>query len=126
MGHTKCGAVTAAVTGPSSRCNVGQLLAKIEPAVNKTKADNPDVSGDELVEAVVRANIWQSIADLLNNCPAIRQAIIAGRCQVLGACYDIREGSIEWMGPHPDQDLLIGWTSFTGGRTDSGLMPIDP
>jgi carbonic anhydrase len=125
MGHTRCGAVTAAVSQPGSQCNVGQLLAKITPAVNKTRTDYPGLSGDELVEAVVRANIWLSVEALLNNSPAIREAVIAGRLEVHGACYDIRDGSIEWMGPHPDQGLLLGRPIYSGNRTDSGLIPLE-
>jgi carbonic anhydrase len=125
LGHTKCGAVTAAVTGPGSQCNIGQLLAKITPAVDKTRTDCPELSGDELVEAVVRANIWQSVEALFHNCPTIREAVIAGRLEVLGACYDIRDGSIEWMGTHPDQALLLGRAVYSGNRTDSGLIPLE-
>ncbi|HMK36919.1 MAG TPA: carbonic anhydrase [Desulfomonilaceae bacterium] len=111
MGHTQCGAVTAAVNGQGSGGGVGHILSKIVPAVNKTRAAYPGLSGNELVEAVVRANVWQTIEELLNTSPAIRESVRTGRLEILGACYDIRDGRIEWMGIHPKQEQLLGQTT---------------
>jgi carbonic anhydrase len=107
MGHTQCGAVQAAVQAQALHGSIGELVARIAPAVEKSKIEHPGLAGSALIQAVVRANVWQSIADILNKSAAIKESVIYGRIQVVGACYDIREGSVEWMGAHPEQWRLL-------------------
>src|SRR5215831_10411649 len=63
LGHTKCGAVTAACSGdkmPTS--NLQAMVDKIEPAVVKVKNST---KGDALVEAAIKENVHQSAHDVL-------------------------------------------------------------
>ena len=58
LGHTKCGAVTAACSGekmPSS--NLQAMVDQIESAVMKVKQS---ATGDALIEAAVKENVHQS------------------------------------------------------------------
>jgi carbonic anhydrase len=107
MGHTQCGAVQAAIQPEGLRGSIGELVAKIAPTAEKVKIDNPGLAGPALFEAVVRANVWQSISDLLNKSSLIKESVVYGRVRLLGACYDIREGSVDWMGAHPEQWQLL-------------------
>jgi hypothetical protein len=36
---------------------------------------------------------------------------------VVGAIYDIDSGQVQWLGPHPDQEKLVGAKKGTGGKT---------
>jgi carbonic anhydrase len=107
LGHTQCGAVTAAVQNAQLHGNVGLLVNTIKPAVAKAHKLHPELKGDALLDEAIRANVWQSIADLFKSSPVIAEKIKAGQLKVVGAMYTIDTGVIDWMGPHPMQDQLL-------------------
>jgi carbonic anhydrase len=107
MGHTKCGAVAAVVNGAQEHGNIPALVANIVPAVNRARAENPGLSGPELVDKAVEANVWQSIEDLFKQSPAMREMVKAGKVKVVGAVYDIESGKVKWLGEHSRQAELV-------------------
>lgn len=111
LGHTKCGAVTAAVAGEKVGGNIDALIAPILPAVATAKKDFPNLSGGELVEKAIIANVWQSIDDLFKQSPILRGLTKEGKLKVVGAVYDVASGQVKWFGEHPDQARLLAYTS---------------
>jgi carbonic anhydrase len=107
MGHSHCGAVTAAVEGGEAPPNIKAFVDFIAPAVAAARKDNPDKSGEALVPAAVTANVWQSMADIYKNSPVIREKVKNGKLKLVGAVYDITTGKIKWLGPHPEQAQLL-------------------
>ena len=107
LGHTKCGAVTAVVTGAQVGGSIPQLVDNIAPAAERAKAQGAGLAQDQLVEKAVRENVWQSMADTLKRSEEVRHLVAAGKLKVVGAVYDLGTGKIEWMGPHPDQATLL-------------------
>jgi carbonic anhydrase len=107
MGHSKCGAVTAAVQGGEAPPNIKAIVDFIAPAVTTAKTASPDKSGDALVAAAITANIWQAMADIYKNSPMLREKVKDGKVKLVGAAYDIKNGKVTWMGPHPQQAQLV-------------------
>lgn len=107
LGHTKCGAVTATVQEAQVEGHIPSLIGKIEPAVEKAKADHPSLGRDALVEEAIKANVWQAIEDTLSQSEIIRKRAIAGKVKVVGALYDIEKGTVNFLGPHPDQAKIL-------------------
>jgi len=107
MGHTKCGAVKAAVAGADAGKNIGSLLQHIIPAVQTTRAKHPELTGEALVDAVVRENVWETIEDMLKSSSILREKIVAGDVRMVGAVYDVENGRVEWIGMHPAQAGLL-------------------
>lgn len=107
MGHSHCGAVTAAVEGGEAPPNIKAFVDFITPAVAAARKANPDKSGEALIPAAVTANVWQSMADIYQNSPMIREKVKNGKLKLVGAVYDIATGKINWLGPHPDQAQLL-------------------
>jgi len=107
LGHTNCGAVTAVVTNAEVHGSIPPLVDNIIPAVRKAERNNPHLHGKELVPAAVRMNVWQTIEDLLKNSPSTAARVKAGAVKVVGAIYHIEDGSVEWLGTHPDQGTLL-------------------
>jgi len=107
MGHTRCGAVTAAVEGGEASVPVRSILNNIEPAVAKVKKVFGGAADDDLVAKAIVENIWQTIDDIFKTSPAIRSLVKAGRLKVAGALYDIGTGKVEPLGVHHRQDVLI-------------------
>jgi len=82
VGHTKCGAVTAACSDGELPDNIKSIVKRIKPAVKK----------DMEVDQVVRANVAQ-MADQVKDDEIVKEL----KVKVLGACYDIHTGVVEWL-----------------------------
>jgi carbonic anhydrase len=107
LGHSKCGAVTAAVEGGEAPPNIKAIVDFIAPAVAIAKNAAPDKSGEALVPAAITANVWQSMSDIYKSSPMMREKVKGGKVKMLGATYDIKSGKVNWMGPHPQQAQLV-------------------
>ena len=107
LGHTKCGAVTAAATHAAVHGSIPALLSNIEPAVNSTRAAHGDLTGDALINACVVANVWNSVQQILTHSSAVQERVKAGKLKIVGAVYDISEGTISWLGTHPSQAAFL-------------------
>jgi carbonic anhydrase len=116
MGHSKCGAVAAAASGAQLHGKVAQLVAGIVPSVDRAKRNNPGLTGDDLVAAAVRENVWQTVYDLFKQSPELAKAARDGQVRVVGAVCDITSGEVEFLGTHPWQAELID--ALAAGRAD--------
>jgi carbonic anhydrase len=108
LGHTQCGAVTAVVENAKVPPNIAALVAPIKPAVAQARADNPEATPEVLLQAAIKANVWQAIEDMFQKSPLIKARAKDGKVRVLGAIYEVDTGKVQWLGPHPDQDKLLG------------------
>ena len=106
LGHTNCAAVTAVVDRLPVGGNVRQLLQRIQPVVDKVRGATR-LTGQELVDASVRANVLSSMKHLFQKSQVVRQMVKQGSALVVGGVYGLADGQVEWLGPHPDQDRLV-------------------
>ncbi len=104
MGHTHCGAVTAAASGGdvAGGC-IPLVLEQIAPAVKRARAENPGATPEELIGHAVRHNVWQVIENLFTKSPLVCRSVREGDVAVVGAVLDIETGRVEWLGEHPSQ-----------------------
>ena len=107
MGHSSCGAVTAAATAAEVHGSIHALVEHIKPAVDKAKKNNPSAQPYALISEVITLNVWQSIEDLLKKSAMIRARAKAGEVKIVGALYDIETGRINVLGPHPQEQELL-------------------
>jgi len=89
LGHTRCGAVSAAVAGGHAPGHVASVVEKIKPAVDETKGK----PGDAL-ENAVRANVRHVVNQLRNSAPILSGLVKSGKLRVVGACYDLDTGRV--------------------------------
>jgi carbonic anhydrase len=89
MGHSRCGAVTAAIQSSDQGLAVpGQISALfpyIRPAVEQAGPD---------VEATIRANVLIQAARLRESSPLLSALIKEGKLKVAAAYFDIRSGAV--------------------------------
>ena len=101
LGHTKCGAVTAACTGGGNEGNVKSLMRAIRPAVARTRTEmevetsktGKDVK--EIIEACAIQNVIYQIETLYKESEILREAVQKGELLIVGAIYDIESGKVE-------------------------------
>jgi len=93
LGHTKCGAVTAACSN-TELGNITTLLSKIKPAVNSFREGNEIVEG-ELIEKVALENVRVSKQNILDNSPILKEMLENGEIEIHvsdnGIGFDVHE-----------------------------------
>jgi len=95
MGHTKCGAVTAA-------CNhvelghVTSLLNKIKPVVEVTSPNFPEVN-DEMIEEVAYLNVELSIKRIRQESSILARMEEAEEIEIVGAIYNVSNGLVKFI-----------------------------
>lgn len=107
MGHSGCGAVTAAASGAHVEGPLASLLGRIAPAVANAQRVYPDRQGPDLVQDAIRFNVWQSVEDLLKSSGAVRNLASTGKSKIVGAVYDLSTGRVQWMGEAPMQGAIL-------------------
>jgi len=92
MGHTHCGAVSAAVEGGELPGKLPSLVAALRPAVDQA-AHEP---GDR-VENAVRDNVIHVVNQLRAARPVLSELTAAGKLRIVGAVYALDTGKVEWI-----------------------------
>ena len=90
LGHTKCGAVTAAVAGGELPGHLPSIAESLAPAVTMAKKKPGDA-----VDNAVRISARLSMAALVGMEPIIGEAVKAGKVKVVAARYDIATGQVD-------------------------------
>jgi carbonic anhydrase len=94
LGHTNCGAVSAAVKVVMERAelpgHLPDLVKSIEPAVIAAHARHP---GD-LVAAAIEENVKLNVQRLDDDTPIIAEPLAAKKIGVVGGVYDLATGKV--------------------------------
>jgi carbonic anhydrase len=104
MGHSKCGAVTAAVNGAELHGHLPSLISLIKPAAEKARVSAAE---EDLVPRSIELNVWQQVENIFARSALIREFAAAGKVTIIGAVYDIASGRVQWLGQHPEIDRLV-------------------
>jgi carbonic anhydrase len=99
VGHSHCGAIKGACTGAELGHLTG-LLAKIQPAVALARQQSPSlpVTDPAFIESVARINVQQTMAQIRERSPVLRELIDAGKVAVVGGVYDLESGKVTFFG----------------------------
>lgn len=93
LGHTGCGAVTAAVKTATENAvypgHLPRLVQAILPSVEIARW-----RGGDLVAGAVRANAQETAIRIRASAPVLSPAIATGRVKLVSAIYDIATGSV--------------------------------
>ncbi|MGI4954369.1 MAG: carbonic anhydrase [Janthinobacterium lividum] len=97
LGHERCGAVKAAVdvveNDASFPGSIGQMIEPIIPAVLRARRDGTD----DLLDRSVRANVSRVVERLRHTEQLLLQPLAEGTLRIVGARYDLDDGSVEFM-----------------------------
>ncbi|MBA2759867.1 MAG: carbonic anhydrase [Chloroflexia bacterium] len=97
LGHTHCGAVTAAIRVVEQKEDLpGRmfvLIDAIEPSVLNARASNPA----DLLVAATEENVRRQVRRLRTISPIINEAQATGRVMVVGAIYDMDTGMVNLL-----------------------------
>lgn len=95
MGHTKCGAITAAVNAVKAGGGgaPGTPLEKHVTAI--ANVVKPCVGGDDEVPKAIDFNVRDNVEKLRAGSSPLAQAFASGKAEVVGCVYDIESGLVK-------------------------------
>ena len=92
LGHTKCGAVTAACQGVELG-NITALLSKVKPAIKEVQ----NRTGQLEVEEVTKSNVNQSIQEIREKSALLADLEKEGKIKIVGAVYHVEDGRVTFL-----------------------------
>jgi carbonic anhydrase len=92
MGHSHCGAVSAALEGGTLPGKLPNLMAALRPAVNQSEHE----AGDRLDNAV-RDNVVHVVEQLRAAKPVLSDLVATGKLRIVGAVYSLETGKVNWL-----------------------------
>ncbi len=98
LGHTNCGAITAAVAGAGEEGHIGSVLCELCEAVEASKNTCSEEDGeDEIVLAAVKENALMISRRLRESEPILGKLVDDGSLLVVAALYDIESGIVSLL-----------------------------
>jgi carbonic anhydrase len=95
LGHTNCGAITAAVAGAGEEGHIGAVLCELCEAVEASeKSCTEDAGEDERVLAAVKEHALMTARKLRSSEPILKKLVNDGSLLVAVALYDIETGTV--------------------------------
>jgi carbonic anhydrase/SulP family sulfate permease len=114
VGHTRCGAVTAAVELICSGANpeqatgcqhlepiVGQIQQSVDASISERMAQANADGKAVVVDTVARRNVLRTVRQIVAQSRTIRTLVQEGRIEVVGALYDVESGRVELLVEEP-------------------------
>lgn len=92
LGHSCCGAVTAALQQGREEGQIPSILEKIAPAVDAVKRKKGDLLDNAIIE-----NIRRTVGALKACGPIISTASKNKKVQIYGACYNLESGQVDFI-----------------------------
>jgi carbonic anhydrase len=96
LGHTNCGAIAAAVADKPLPGSLPHLVGTLRPAVDLARAKYPNADTATLIAAATREQVLLEVRRL-NASPVLAELIHEGKLKIVGAIYDIGNGSVNWL-----------------------------
>jgi len=92
LGHTRCGAVAAAVEGGEHPGHLGHLVEAIRPAVEAVEGQPANV-----LDRAVRENVIRVVAELEASTPVLAHLVQGETLSIVGAVYALETGRVEFL-----------------------------
>jgi carbonic anhydrase len=92
LGHSACGAVSAAVAGGEAPGHLSAIVESLASAVAMARKKPGDA-----IENAVRINAKLSAAALAQAQPILAPAALAGHVKIVAARYDLTSGQVEFL-----------------------------
>ncbi|MNC53381.1 Carbonic anhydrase [compost metagenome] len=97
MGHTRCGAIRGAIDN-AELGNLTGLLEEIKPAIEKTQySGERKGSNYDFVDAVAKTNVEQTIDNIRNNSPVLKEMEDQKKIKIVGSLYHLDGGKVDFF-----------------------------
>ncbi len=130
LGHTRCGAVMAAVQRSYAEGQVDDsaggehihfIVEDIRPSIDAGASAHWHTASPEekstVVDAVARRNVLRVVETILKDSQAIRRLVYEGKIAVVGGLYDVATGEIDFL---ISQGVNVAGVVESNDRPDAG------
>lgn len=93
MGHSNCGAVTAACQHVEMG-NITTLLNKVKPAIEKVQPTVDDITSPQAVQRVADENVKEAIHEIRTRSEILAQMEKDGEIKIVGGMYNVESGKV--------------------------------
>lgn len=95
LGHEKCGAVSAAVSGGAVPPNIGSIVKRITPAVAKVRAQIHDES--KVLDEAIKENVRLQMQMATFESEVLSEFAHQQKLQIVGGVYNLHTGRVEMI-----------------------------
>lgn len=95
LGHESCGAVNATIKGGDVPPNIGQIVKRISPPVEKVKAQH--LKGVRIDSVCILENVRYQVAQVTGQSALLKSMVEEGHLRVLGATYSLTTGGVTFF-----------------------------
>ncbi len=111
MGHTRCGAITAAVEAETGKPepttpSLEHLLREIRPSVREAIERNPDSSKEQLKIFASEENVRHGLKLITELSPLMKKLVKSSEIALQGAMYDLSNGEVSFLDDRSSQTEL--------------------
>ncbi len=92
LGHSSCGAVTAAHKGDICEGYLNSILKEIDPVIDR------NTEGKFALDNSIKNNIDNCVGKIKTSDPVISKFVSEDKVRILGAHYDLSNGEVEFIG----------------------------
>jgi len=96
IGHSKCGAVTAACQEVELG-NITALLSKVKPAIQNVKPTVDDITSEDAVQKVADENVKVAMDEVRKKSEILAQMEKDGEIKIVGGMYDVESGKVKFF-----------------------------
>ena len=93
LGHTECGAIKSAKQGVEDG-HITDLLKRIKPSITKALLSEKDYL---FSDKVAYANVENSLEEILDRSPIVREMFAKGEIGIVGGVYNIENGQVDFF-----------------------------
>ena len=107
MGHTRCGAITAAVQDVKVEGFIKSVIESVSKPVEMAKRNHPDSNEEDIINKAILLNVMQAIEQFICESDIVRRKIKQNKLKIIAAIYQVETGQVEFLGEHPKQDSFL-------------------
>tara|TARA_R100000951_G_scaffold81014_2_gene68803 strand:- start:663 stop:1280 length:618 start_codon:yes stop_codon:yes gene_type:complete len=96
VGHSRCGAVTAACQHVEMG-NITTLLSKVKPAIDRVEPTVDDITSDIAVQKVADENVKVAMDEVRKKSEILAQMEKDGEIKIVGGMYDVESGEVKFF-----------------------------
>lgn len=95
MGHSGCGAVTAAIKTIAESASLPGALPDLISLITPAATQVEDIHGEMAVPEAIAINVANGVERITEMSPIIRQAVESGQVRIIGGVHDLASGRFE-------------------------------
>jgi carbonic anhydrase len=97
LGHESCGAVKATLEGGQVPPNIGALVTRIAPAVERAK--KAGLGPEKTLNLAIKENVFLQVQEAVEQSDVLKDLVHEHKLQIVGGVYNLHTGRVEFLRP---------------------------